>query len=154
MREVVDACKTGQDEEWVQNGNTRMKYGTIKAVWWIAIPVLIIGFVAWQWSGVAQGKRALEAGIAKLEQDLRMIADARLKIPDITERIVREKAVMEGLDECLPREPMIENFIVTLSDRLKRAGIEVSTYTSISQKREFYDEHHLEIFIKQEPLEL
>ncbi len=127
-----------------------MNSGATKILLWIAIPVLAIGFVAWQWVGFAQEKRRLERGIEELEHDLRMIAYARLKVPNITESIVKEKAVIEELHKRLPREPMVESFVGNLSEQLRGTGVEITRYTSRSLKRDFYDVNDLEIFIRQE----
>ena len=44
---------------------------------WIVVPLFVLGFIAFQWIGASNEKRRLEAGIAKLEHDLQMIANAQ-----------------------------------------------------------------------------
>ncbi len=117
---------------------------------WIVAFTIVLGFVVFQWVGADSEKKRLEAGIGQLEHDLQTIADARSKLPDIAKSISEEKAAIEELHKRLPREPMVESFMDHLSEQLKEAGVEISTYTSTLLKREFYDENHLEIIIKQE----
>jgi Tfp pilus assembly protein PilO len=124
-----------------------------KILLWIVFPLLVLGFAAFQWVGAAQENKRLAAGIAKLENDLQMIVNARSKLPEITQRIAAENAVIKELHKRLPREPMVEHFMENLSEQAKGAGVEIVKYTFTTVKNDFYDKTQLEITLQDEPRE-
>ena len=56
LRERRFLFTKGDSLRQTKNGSCKMNSGTRKILFWIAIPLLIIGFVAWQWVEVAQEK--------------------------------------------------------------------------------------------------